>query len=192
MKKFGGYAEKQFNARKIGYLLNIVGMLVNNLILTIAFYYQLVKDELPCPICLLQRVGVIMISIGFFLNVRFGISSSHYGIALLGSIITGIIATRQVLLHILPGDPGYGSSIFGLHFYTLALLSSLVTIVAIAMLLILQRGEEIERHSINLTFEGKITIIIFMVLITANLVSTLLECGLGPCENNPTKYNFMP
>ena len=32
------------------------------------------------------------------------------------------ISTRQILLHITPGDPGYGSVVLGLHLYTWALL----------------------------------------------------------------------
>ncbi|WWO97375.1 MAG: disulfide bond formation protein B [Candidatus Dasytiphilus stammeri] len=174
-------------------LCNFINMLVlfgNNIILIMAFYYQLIWNELPCPICLLQRVGIIMISIGFFLNIRFGIRTIHYGIALLGCILTGIIAMRQVFLHILPGDLGYGSTLFNLHFYTLALLSSLLTIVVIALLLILKDSK---KPSVNLTKTQweKINIIIFCMLIAANLVSTFLECGIGNCDNNPTFYQLL-
>ncbi|WWP00344.1 MAG: disulfide bond formation protein B [Candidatus Dasytiphilus stammeri] len=160
----------------------------NNIILIMAFYYQLVWNELPCPICLLQRVGIIIISIGFFLNIRFGISTRHYGIALLGCILTGIIAMRQVLLHILPGDLGYGNTLFSLHFYTLALLSSLLTIIVIALLLILKDSK---KPSLTVTKWEKINIIIFCMLIAANLVSTFIECGIGNCDSNPTFYQLL-
>ena len=33
----------------------------------------------------------------------------------------GAIAARQILLHIMPGDPGFGSAFLGMHFYTWAL-----------------------------------------------------------------------
>ena len=38
-------------------------------------------------------------------------------------------STRQILLHIAPGDPGYGSAVFGMHLYTWALIVFLVVII---------------------------------------------------------------
>ncbi|MCD3069678.1 disulfide bond formation protein B, partial [Salmonella enterica subsp. enterica serovar Enteritidis] len=37
------------------HLINQVGLLGICVALVVAFYYQLVRHELPCPICLLQR-----------------------------------------------------------------------------------------------------------------------------------------
>ncbi|WWO95334.1 MAG: disulfide bond formation protein B [Candidatus Dasytiphilus stammeri] len=186
-------SNKDFNyykshAYQLCHFINMLVLFGNNIILIMAFYYQLVWNELPCPICLLQRIGIIIISIGFFLNIRFGIRSIHYGIALLGCILTGIIAMRQVFLHILPGDLGYGSTLFNFHFYTLALLSSILTIVVIAILLILKDSK---KTLILLTKWDKINIIIFSLLIAANVVSTFIECGIGDCESNPTSYQLL-
>ncbi len=33
-----------------------------------SLYYQLVRHELPCPICLLQRAGLIIAGFGFYLT----------------------------------------------------------------------------------------------------------------------------
>ncbi|WWO98732.1 MAG: disulfide bond formation protein B [Candidatus Dasytiphilus stammeri] len=177
------------HVHQLCHLLNMLVLFGNNIILIIAFYYQLIWHELPCPICLLQRVGIIMISTGFFLNLKFGIRSIHYGIALLGCITTGTIAMRQIFLHILPEDVGYGSTLFNLHFYTLALLSSLLTMVVIAILLILKDDKENCFH--HLTKWEKINIIIFCILIAANLLSTFIECGIGDCDSNPTSYHLL-
>lgn len=188
------FAIMKNNAHKFCRPLNTLGLCVNNIILLFAFYYQLVLHELPCPICLLQRVGIIMISIGFLQNILFGIRNIHYGIALLGCIITIIIALRQVFIHILPGDPGYGSTLFGIHFYTWALLSSLLTMIGIALLLILQKenGDDVTTHfKLTIVLE-KISITIFVLLIAANVISTILECGLGQCPSNPTGYQLLP
>jgi hypothetical protein len=32
-------------------------------------------------------------------------------------------------------------------------------------------------------------IILFIVLVFANLASTLLECGIGPCVDDPVQYD---
>lgn len=33
-----------------------------------AFYFQFAIDELPCPLCLLQRFGLLAIGFGFYLT----------------------------------------------------------------------------------------------------------------------------
>ncbi|WDG77589.1 disulfide bond formation protein B [Pseudomonas chlororaphis] len=181
----------QSSTLNIGDVLNILGLLGISVSLVIAFYYQLFQHELPCPLCLLQRVGMITIGFGFLMNVRFGIRSAHYGVALFGSLLTGAIASRQVFLHILPGDPGYGVTLFGLHFYTWAVVSALAAIIFISGLLLLKSWEQPSSINHQAHFFGKLAMGVFIFLIAANLVSTVLECGAGECEANPTYYQLL-
>lgn len=90
------------------HLINQVGLLGICVALVVAFYYQLVRHELPCPICLLQRAGLIIAGFGFLFNLCFGLRGIHYGMVIIGSILTGVMASRQICLHIMPGDTGYG------------------------------------------------------------------------------------
>jgi disulfide bond formation protein DsbB len=172
-------------------LANLLALLGISFGLIIAFYYQLGLGELPCPLCLLQRVGMIAIGIGFLLNVRFGIRSSHYGVALLGAVLTGAVALRQVFLHIAPGDAGYGSTFLGVHFYTLAALSALATFIAVSLLLLLKSWERPAENKVRVNFCAKLVMGLFAVLIAANLVSTILECGTGQCDDDPTFYQLL-
>jgi len=166
----------------ISEILNIVGLFGISTALIIAFYYQFHLHESPCPLCLLQRIGMIAIGIGFLMNIRFGIRSAHYGGALLGSLLTGAIAMRQVFLHILPGDAGYGSSFFNLHFYTWAALSALAAIFFISALLIIKTYEKLPENEQPVHAWGKVAIGIFTALIAANLISVFFECGVGQCH----------
>lgn len=50
------------------HLINQMGLLGICVALVVAFYYQLVRHELPCPICLLQRAGLIIAGFGFYLT----------------------------------------------------------------------------------------------------------------------------
>ncbi|MDY7545190.1 disulfide bond formation protein B [Glaciimonas sp. Gout2] len=173
-------------------LLNIFALLGISLSLTIAFYYQLALHELPCPLCLLQRVGLIAVGIGFLMNVRFGIRSAHYGVSLIGALLTLAVATRQMFLHIIPGRTnGYGSEVFGVHFYTLAVLSSLAAILFIGAMLMLKTWERPLESKQKVNVAGKFAIVIFTLLIAANLVSTVLECGGGECDSDPTFYQLL-
>ncbi|CDG90534.1 disulfide bond formation protein B [Xenorhabdus bovienii] len=171
-------------------VLNILGLFGISVVLIIAFYYQLARFELPCPLCLLQRAGIIMIGLGFLFNIYFGIKNAHYSLSLLGCLVTGFIAMRQVSLHILPGDTGYGSTFLGLHFYTWAAVLSILTIIAIAVIMPLKAGNTDSSRYTPPTL-GKIAMGLFAFLIAANLVSTVLECGSGQCDDNPTFYQLL-
>jgi len=60
-----------------------------------------------------------LLAIGPILNVRFGPRPSHYALSLLAAIVGAAFSTRQILLHILPGDTGYGTALLGYHYYSL-------------------------------------------------------------------------
>ncbi|PWL04715.1 disulfide bond formation protein B, partial [Candidatus Liberibacter asiaticus] len=60
---------KTLSSRKFISNLNILGLLGIFAVLIVAFYYQIILHEIPCPLCLLQRVGIIMIGIGFLFNL---------------------------------------------------------------------------------------------------------------------------
>src|SRR5215213_7880022 len=115
--------------------LNALGLFGLAGILLVAFAYQFILGELPCPLCLLQRAAFAAAGVGLALNVSVGSRPSHYAITIISAFAGALISRRQVLLHIVPGSGSYGSALFGLHFYTWALIAFGLTIFAAAMLL---------------------------------------------------------
>lgn len=177
--------------RSFGAMLNALGLLGISLVLMVAFYYQLALGELPCPLCLLQRAGFIAIGIGFLFNLRIGERASHSAMILAGSLVTGFISVRQVALHLGAGDPGYGSTLFGLHFYTWALIAAIGVVGYVALLFVLKDvvGERGAFEDMPMNGQASNAVFaIFALVIAANLVSTVLECGAGQCEDNPVHY----
>ncbi|MDA9400820.1 disulfide bond formation protein B [Bradyrhizobium sp. CCBAU 45389] len=175
--------------RPVGAILNALGLLGISLILTVAFIYQLALGELPCPLCLLQRAGFIAIGMGFLFNLRLGERPSHYAMILIASLVTGFIAIRQVSLHLAPGDPGYGSALFGLHFYTWALIAAVGVVCYVALVLVLKDATgKREGDAPMVGLASNTVFAIFALLVAANLLSTVLECGAGQCDDNPVRY----
>ena len=175
--------------RPISAILNVLGLLGISLILTVAFTYQLALGELPCPLCLLQRAGFIAIGMGFLFNMRLGERPSHYAMILIASLVTGFIAMRQVSLHLAPGDPGYGSALWGLHFYTWALTAAVGIICYVALVFVLKDATGKREADAPVTgFASNAVFAIFALLVAANLLSTVLECGAGQCDDNPVRY----
>ena len=159
-------------------LASIVGML------SYAFILQLVYGELPCPLCLMQRIGFVIIGFAFVLNIRCGAHSAHYGWGIIGALVGMMVSLRQVLLHVSPGDSGYGSTFLELHFYTWAFIAYVGLIAGQAILLMLPNREVRSR-----SFSANSLIILFILLVFANLISTLLECGVGSCADDPVRYD---
>jgi disulfide bond formation protein DsbB len=179
--------------RTLAVALNALSLYGVALVLIAAFAAQLWLDELPCPLCLLQRLQFAMLAAGPILNVRCGPHPSHYGASLLAAVAGAAVALRQMLLHIMPGDPGFGSALLGYHYYTWAFIGFAVAIVLIAIVLLFDRQFEPDAKAAPAAVGAFADIAVWLVIaLTAlNVLSTLLECGFGPCPDNPVVYELL-
>lgn len=163
---------------------NLLALFVVNGSLSYAYIDQFYFGELPCPLCLMQRLAYVLIGIALILNIRCGAHNAHYGWGILGGIVGMMVSLRQILLHVLPGDAGFGNTFLELHFYTWAYIGFIGLIAGQAILLMLP-NREVRNHS----WLAKALVIWFILLVLANLISTLLECGIGPCADDPVRYD---
>jgi disulfide bond formation protein DsbB len=178
--------------RAFAITLNALGLYAIALVLAVAFGAQLLLHELPCPLCLLQRVLFSALAIGPILNIRFGPRPSHYALSLFAALAGAVASTRQVLLHIMPGDAGYGSALLGYHYYTWALLGFVAAIVLIAAVLLFDRqfgDEAMQPASADVFVQAAVWLVIGLTVL--NAISTLLECGFGACADNPVLYELL-
>lgn len=169
--------------------LNILDLLFVCALLLAAFIMQIVLQELPCPLCLLQRFGMLTIAAGYLLNIRFGVKTSHYGLAILGAIFTAFIAMRQILLHIVPGTGAYGGAVFGLHLYTWVFLFCVLLIIVNVIMISIDRQFTGNRNMPSwLKGIAYLLITIMCAMSLMQVASTYLECGFKQCPDNPTHY----
>lgn len=178
-------------------LLNAIDLIGLAIILLMAFAMQFLFKELPCPLCLLQRVGLIAIGFGFLLNIRYHIRTSHYALSLLAAVYTAFVALRQICLHIVPGSGFYGNAIFGLHLYTWVFVLCVLEIIYIAIVMswpaqyVLSKQHSEERDELKAPWAKRfshIAFAIFFLVTIGNAISTLTECGLHECPDNPVHY----
>lgn len=160
-------------------------------VLAAAFAAQFLLNELPCPLCLLQRIMFTALAIGPILNIRFGPRPSHYALSLLAALIGAMVSTRQVLLHIMPGDAGYGSAMLGYHYYTWALLGFIAAIALLAAMLLFDTQFDNTRTKPPVSTFARTAVWLVIGLTALNVVSTLLECGFGACADNPVVYELL-
>jgi disulfide bond formation protein DsbB len=155
------------------------------LILTAAFGFQLIAGEPPCPLCVVQRIALMMCALGplsVLRQSRDGVLACRdiavgSGIAIISALLGAAVSTRQVLLHILPGDPGFGSPFLGLHLYTWCLIAFVGQITASALMLIgsawLKENERMAWRMTNVTAGA------FVFIVVANLLSVIAEAGFN-------------
>jgi disulfide bond formation protein DsbB len=173
--------------------LNALGLYAIALVLAAAFAAQLLLHELPCPLCLLQRILFAALAVGPILNIRFGPRPSHYALSLFAAIAGAVASTRQVLLHIMPGDAGYGSALLGYHYYTWALIGFFTAIVLLASILLFDRQFDENATAQPVSDSAFVQMAVWLVigLTVLNVVSTILECGFAACADNPVVYELL-
>lgn len=177
--------------RRLATKLNALALYSIGAILLGAFYFQVALQEIPCPLCLLQRVGFVALALGPTLTLRYGPRPSHYGLVSVAGLVGAGIAARQILLHIMPGDPGYGSAILGYHFYTWAFACFVAAIAASAIMLLFDAQFEagFAPPELGLFEKGAFWLVVAVTLL--NAAGVLLECGFAFCPANPITYELI-
>jgi disulfide bond formation protein DsbB len=179
--------------RALAITLNALSLYAVALVLAVAFAAQLLLHELPCPLCLLQRIQFTVLAIGPILNVRFGPRPSHSALSLLAAAAGAAFSTRQILLHIMPGDAGYGSALLGFHYYTWAMIAFAAAIVLLAVMLLFDRQfkDDGAAWPVPAGVFAQMAVWLVIGLTALNVGSTLLECGFGACADNPVIYELL-
>src|SRR6266699_2614917 len=111
-----------------------------------------------------------------------------YGIAL---VLLVAFAARQILLHVMPGDPGYGSALLGYHYYSWAFIGFAVAVVALAAMLLFDEQFRDDGKPQPAGAFARAAVWLVIALTALNVVSTLLECGFGACPDNPVAYELL-
>ena len=177
------------NQSKLHQLGNTAGLVMVCIILSITFGDQYYQHDLPCPLCLLQRSAFVAVGLCLGMNLFIGIKTIHYGLMILSALLGASTSFRQVLLHVTPGDPGYGHLIFGFNLYMLSSIAFLIILGLIGIAMLFEQGfNKVLGKPGALTFG---VMILFLILILSNGISTFVECGFFACEENPVHYDLL-
>ena len=162
-----------------------------------AFVVQFGEGELPCPLCLIQRMCMILAALGpayIIIEGRsrhahsFSVMGSGFGMSILAAVGGMAVSTRQVLLHITPGNPGYGDAVLGMHLYTWALVVFLVVLLVSGLAILFEPRMELPRPT-RMRWLTRLTIGVFALVIAANVVSAIVEAGPNLfLPDNPESY----
>jgi disulfide bond formation protein DsbB len=179
-------------------LVNMAALAALLLVLTGSLYLQFVIGEQPCPLCMIQRSGMIALAIGPLMNLLWGLKPRNYALVILASFVGGAGSVRQILLHIANDtDPAYGPAILGFHMYTWAAIVFGVATVGVALMLMWDGPIEAKEPGL-MAEPGRLralALALFGLVAIYTLVITLSvipECGLSACPDDPPNTNGMP
>ena len=167
-----------------------------------AFFIQFVKGEFPCPLCMLQRYGMILSTLGalfIIMQARRGVlTTARYaqglGLGLIGVLAGASVSVRQIELHILPGDAGYGEPFLRLHLYTWAFVTFAIVMLYVGLMLVLMpRG--IPQAPAEGTAARKVStaiIWVFIGVVAANVIAIIFLEGFAPVlPDDPSSYTLI-
>ncbi len=186
-------------------LINIAALFGLIMVLAGSLHLQFGAGEQPCPLCIVQRSGMIGLAVGPIMNLLWGLSPRHYALSILAAVVGAAGSTRQILLHIAdPNDPGYGPTVLGWHLYTWALVTFVIAIIGCSVLIMWQapfragdRGVLSSPGRARPLVVGLVVWLSLMVVVWMFVdlgvigVSVLPECGLGECPDDPADTNSL-
>ncbi|MDG2040116.1 MAG: disulfide bond formation protein B [Ilumatobacter sp.] len=185
-------------AYRLARLFNYFGLLVPLFVVLAAMTIQVVADDLPCSHCNMQRLGYFMLALGPALNLRFGFRPSHYGVSLAGAMFLGAVALDMMVRIANQGLDGWGPRALGLHMYSWSLVIALIAGVALIAMLLWERQFALSRSDAYRPTSKigpalKLALVSVIAIVALDLISVLLECGLGICPDSPPDdYPYLP
>ncbi|MBX9399538.1 disulfide bond formation protein B [Streptomyces sp. TRM72054] len=183
--------------RRTGFAFHQLFLLAYCGVLLGGFAVQFIAWEYPCPLCILQRMAMMLCAMGpAYVIVRSRSGEVTYsdvmtglGMALVGAAAGSLMSARQVLLHIVPPDPGYGSEILGLHLYTWALITFFMVFVAAGVYLLF--GERLVPGAVHYGGFSRMLLFLFTLIILANAVAVFFQEGFHWfLPDNPDTYRL--
>jgi disulfide bond formation protein DsbB len=168
-------------------------MLAMAAILTTAMVFQYYGGEIPCPLCLLQRVAMFGVCFGIIQHFRNGYSARNDGVSMLFALFLLIVSARQTLLDIYP-RPGHsyiGSAVLGLHMPVWSVIIAVAVVLAFTIKLAVLGGEDLRdsKPSPALGRLARLLCLYVVAICLVNLVSVTLQCGVGACHT--TEYRLL-
>ncbi|HEY3144373.1 MAG TPA: disulfide bond formation protein B [Acidimicrobiales bacterium] len=185
---------------RLGYWFVHVYVVGFSLVLLGGFGMQFGKSEMPCPLCILQRMAMMLCALGGAYIIRKAtkgpVSASDlatgYGLSIVAAIAGMVMSGRQVLLHILPDAAGYGDPFLGLHLYTWAFITFTIAILAAAVNLIFAADVTPEAPASSSTeWVSKAVLGLLGAVIAANALVVFAEEGFHwVLPDDPARYEL--
>jgi disulfide bond formation protein DsbB len=170
----------------LDHLVLMLMLLILAAILTAAMVLQYAFEQIPCPLCLLQRVAMFGCCFGLIRQLRADGSERGSGISLVFAVLLLVISARQTLLDLFP-RPGHsyiGQAVLGMHMPVWVVFVAVALVLGFAIRFALFGAPRAAPDTGGSLMRGCARgLEIYVVFICAiNFLSVVLQCGLGQCH----------
>ncbi|NLG46218.1 disulfide bond formation protein B [Gordonia sp. (in: high G+C Gram-positive bacteria)] len=196
-------AESDANPGFLGrwqYTLAVVFTAGWTVVICAGLFVQFVNWEYPCPLCMLQRMFMGLAALGGAFIIRQATRGTitprdyakGFGLAVVACVIGGFTSWRQTMLHILPGDKGYGDTVLGLHMYVWAWI---LFVIAILVIGVTSSLSTVTTSTAPLTAWqkriGYVAVVFFLVVMAVNAIAVFAEAGFHwYLPDDPVRYQL--
>jgi disulfide bond formation protein DsbB len=169
-------------------LFQFAVMLTMAAILSAAMVLQYDGSEIPCPLCLLQRVAMFGVCFGIIMHFRHGYSARNDGVGMLFALFLTIVSVRQTLLDIYP-RPGHsyiGSAVFGLHMPVWSIVIAVAVLAAFAIKFAVLGDQHLRDRppAPALGHPARWLSLYVIAIALINFGSVVLQCGADVCHTS--------
>jgi disulfide bond formation protein DsbB len=182
---------------RFGFWLANLSVFAVTCVLLGGFVVQFALSELPCPLCLLQRMCMMLAAMGpaFILmrakhgDVNLADFATGYGLSIVAAMLGATISFRHILLHINDTVVTSSSPVLGLHLFSWALIVFCTAIVWSGLNLVFAR--ELTPQQFSWSWPSRFVLSLFAVTIAANLVAVIcLEGFHWLLPSDPERYQL--
>ena len=183
--------------RKFSDRLNDVFLLLTlalvSIVLTVSLVLQFYFKEMPCPLCLLQRLAFFGIAFGLILALRLEHKMRYIGYSMLFAFYLVVVGARQSLINIIarPHHTWIGGTIFGLHLPVWSVIIGMFFLLLFILYFIfMPQRLMVVKHD---TFTNRVSNVLseFIILLgIISLVAVIVQCGASICHTNWTLAIF--
>jgi disulfide bond formation protein DsbB len=169
-------------------LLMLLGLAT---VLSAAMVMQYAFGELPCPLCLLQRVAMFGVCFGIIRQLQDDTSNRGTGLALIFTVLLLVISVRQTLLDLFP-RPGHeyvGSAVLGIHLPVWSVIIAVALLLGFAVKLAIFGGQQaaLASESKLMSRLAQALGVFILIICAVNFLSVFVQCGFGECHTTGYK-----
>lgn len=153
-------------------LVNFLAICVLLGILLTSFVIEFFCLQVPCLFCFMQRLAILGVAFGLYLNLFYGCRVRHYAASLLWALLGLGIASRHIALNVCENLKSLPFYFFSYRLYTWSFLAFFSSILGISLTLFFHQEEEGRRAGKGMLILSSILFVLSFVLL---LVSLLLK-----------------
>lgn len=149
-------------------IFSAIGILGLCIAVGFGFYIEMFCLQVPCILCLLQRAAMLLIAIGLYWNILYGVVVSHYAFCFLATLFGLLCSLRHMALNVC--KPIQETTFFFCTYrlYTWSFLTFIISFFSLILLLFAYRStKERAPYWMKVVFGGLLGTVISICAISS-------------------------